>query len=494
MVCRVPHSHIFFYAALCVPLWAQAPPAGFEQVDHEIELGVLPGQLRFDQERLAVAPGSKVKLTLVNTDSMQHNFVLCRRGEGVVAKVADATLRLGAQASEKHYVPDLDDVLVSTKAVFLDQQDTIWFVAPTTDGDYPYVCTLPGHAYTMKGILRVGAVSVARREVPIDNLRYRVFRGKWQRLPDFEALSPVREGELEGGMLELGPLGENQDFGAVFTGSIEVKESGAHTFFLNSDDGSRVFVDDREVVAYDGVHPASKEQRGDVELTAGAHQLRVEFFQGGGGQVLDLAYAAAGGPRRALSTKKRARPRVTPISVHHHPVVMRVHVERASARTVAVGLPGGMNYAFDAARCSVQFGWAGAFLDVSPDRDGRGGRPCKTLGPRFAVGDSGFPLRAADGASKPARFRGYRVMPTPTFEIDWSGVAVEWAIAPAPEGVGLVYAFTFGAPLAADVMFVIDAAGLTLSSSLGDLNQGRLEVPAGTKTFTVTVRNPEAVR
>ena len=84
--------------------------------------------------------------------------------------------------------------------------------------------------------------------------------------------------------------------------------------------------------------------------------------------------------------------------------------------------------------------------------------------------------------------------PTPTFEIDWSGVAVEWAIAPAPEGVGLIYTFTFGAPLAADVMFVIDAAGLTLSSSLGDLNQGRLEVPAGTETFTVTVRNPEAVR
>ena len=75
-------------------------------------------------------------------------------------------------------------------------------------------------------------------------------------------------------------------------------------------------------------------------------------------------------------------------------VVMRVHVEGASARTIAVGLPGGMNYAFDAARCSVQFGWAGAFLDVSPDRDGRGGRPCKTLGVRAGVGDVGFPLRA----------------------------------------------------------------------------------------------------
>ena len=85
-------------------------------------------------------------------------------------------------------------------------------------------------------------------------------------------------------------------------------------------------------------------------------------------------------------------------------------------------------------------------------------------------------------------------MPTPTFEIDWSGVAVEWAIAPAPESVGLSYTFTFGAPLAADVMFSMDEAGLKLSSSLGELRQGRIDVPAGTEKFTVTVCNPEAVR
>ena len=73
--------------------------------------------------------------------------------------------------------------------------------------------------------------------------------------------------------------------------------------------------DDREVVAYDGVHGAAKEQRGDVLLDAGAHQLRVEFFQGGGGQVLDLAYAGPGGERVKLATRKQAPARVTPIDV-----------------------------------------------------------------------------------------------------------------------------------------------------------------------------------
>ena len=178
MVCRVLYPRLCIAALLAVPLSAQAPPAGFEQVDHDIELGVLPGQLRFDKERLSVAPGSKVKLTLVNTDAMQHNFVLCRRGEGVAAKVAAATLQLGARASEKHYVPDLDEVLVGSKAIYLDQRDTVWFVAPAEAGDYPYVCTLPGHSFTMKGVLHVGEVAVGAAKVPVTTSASGSFGGR----------------------------------------------------------------------------------------------------------------------------------------------------------------------------------------------------------------------------------------------------------------------------------------------------------------------------
>jgi len=482
------------FAALAVPLLGQAPPKGFEQTDFDIQIGVLPGQLRFDKERFTVAPDSRVKLTLSNTDAMQHNLVLCARGKDVATKVAAATLQLGASASEKHYVPDMDEVLASTKAIFLDQSDTIWFRAPKQPGDYAYVCTLPGHSFTMKGIMHVGSGKEPGGATPISNLRYRVFRGQWQRLPDFSRLTPFREGDLDDGLLQLGPLGARKNFGAVFTGSIEVEKAARYTFWLNSDDGSRVLIDDREVVGYDGVHPASKEQKGTVQLQAGAHQLRVEFFQGGGGQVLQLAFAGPDGVRRKLSTRKAKAARMTPISVHHHPVVMRVHVEGATARTVAVGLPGGMSYCFDAEACCVQFGWAGAYLDVGPDRDGRGGRPCKTLGPRFGVGQVGFPLRRANGDAAPARFRGYRTKGTPSFDLNWNGIDLTWAIAPAPTGVGLRYTFAFAGPLAEAVQFRIDPDGLVVASELGALRDGVLAVPAGTRQFSVDVGNPEAGR
>ena len=33
----------------------------------------------------------------------------------------------------------------------------VTFTAPSTPGDYPYICTVPGHFYMMKGIMKVTA-------------------------------------------------------------------------------------------------------------------------------------------------------------------------------------------------------------------------------------------------------------------------------------------------------------------------------------------------
>ena len=59
---------LLFTAGLAVA----KPPAGFGTPDMEITLGTKHGQMRFDQEALAVAPGAKVKITLKNTLSLIH--------------------------------------------------------------------------------------------------------------------------------------------------------------------------------------------------------------------------------------------------------------------------------------------------------------------------------------------------------------------------------------------------------------------------------------
>ena len=53
------------------------------------------------------------------------------------------------------YVPDMAEVLFATKLVNPQQTVKLNFVAPQKTGDYPFVCTFPGHWRVMNGILRV---------------------------------------------------------------------------------------------------------------------------------------------------------------------------------------------------------------------------------------------------------------------------------------------------------------------------------------------------
>ncbi len=107
-------------------------------------------QLLFDQTAFTVKAGEKVKLTFNNTSSMQHNWVLT--APGTADKIAQDSITAGAA---KGWLAIGPDVLAHTKLVDPKKTDTIDFVAPTKPGDYPFICSFPGHAMTMKGILTV---------------------------------------------------------------------------------------------------------------------------------------------------------------------------------------------------------------------------------------------------------------------------------------------------------------------------------------------------
>ena len=63
-----------------------------------------------------------------------------------------------------------------------------------------------------------------------------------------------------------------------WTGKIRIPADGKYTFSLESDDGSRLFLDGKQVVDNGGVH-AMEETSGSVQLTAGDHALKAEFFE-----------------------------------------------------------------------------------------------------------------------------------------------------------------------------------------------------------------------
>lgn len=72
-----------------------------------------------------------------------------------------------------------------------------------------------------------------------------------------------------------------QHWGARFSGLIDVPYTGNWSFFINSDDGSELWINGQSLVQNYGMH-GMREYSGAVNLTAGLHEFRIEFFQGGG--------------------------------------------------------------------------------------------------------------------------------------------------------------------------------------------------------------------
>lgn len=126
--------------------WAKGPPG--RAITLEAALG-----LQFAAKRLSVAPGEALSLTFVNPDLVPHNFVLVQ--PGALKKAGEAINKLIAQpgAAARHYVPDLPEVLAWTDMVNPRQQTTIHFRAPLGKGEYPYLCSFPGHWQVMHGVL-----------------------------------------------------------------------------------------------------------------------------------------------------------------------------------------------------------------------------------------------------------------------------------------------------------------------------------------------------
>ena len=116
----------------------------------ELTLASVGDTMAFDKTTLTVKAGQKVHLVFKNNATrpdMPHNWVLVK--PGTEAAVAAAGIEAG---QSQNYVPLTPDVLAKTPPSTPGGTVDVTFTAPDK-GSYPYICTLPGHAQTMKGTL-----------------------------------------------------------------------------------------------------------------------------------------------------------------------------------------------------------------------------------------------------------------------------------------------------------------------------------------------------
>lgn len=149
----------------------------------------------------------------------------------------------------------------------------------------------------------------------VNGLFYKHSTGAWNSLADPAIQDTWTSPEYTGHVanLTLQPRVQEEYFNFEFNGYLFITTAGQYSFYLNSDDGSQLFIDDELVIDFDGFHGVCNgdaqsttcpngwgRPSGPVNLTQGRHAVKVRFFQYTGGKNIFLRY---NGPDTGGSTE-----------------------------------------------------------------------------------------------------------------------------------------------------------------------------------------------
>lgn len=121
-------------------------------------------------------------------------------------------------------------------------------------------------------------------------------------LPNFDSMKIVKKGITY--EFRIGKINNvNNQFGIRYEAYLQIETPGTYHFYLNSDDGSRLYVDGKLVVDNDGGHGVI-ERMGKINLEKGRCKIRIDYHNQGGGAWLDAFYKGPNLPKQIIPADK----------------------------------------------------------------------------------------------------------------------------------------------------------------------------------------------
>ena len=110
--------------------------------------------MKYDQMTITVKAGKPIAIVFEDGDSLQHNLVVVKPGAiENCCKMADAQAAQ-PDAIAKNYIPSMADIIKASKLLNPGEIEVLKF-DPLPPGEYPYLCTFPGHCHIMRGTMKV---------------------------------------------------------------------------------------------------------------------------------------------------------------------------------------------------------------------------------------------------------------------------------------------------------------------------------------------------
>ncbi len=159
---------------------------------------------------------------------------------------------------------------------------------------------------TLKAMLQIPGVKASSTittsfltvDPNVNGIAYNYFEDVWVLLPDMALMKPLRSGKTFD--LSFAYLPHRWgDYGFQFKCLIDLPSDGDYILFLASDDGSKLFLDDKLLINNDGLH-STMELNGKATLAKGKHKLEVWYFQSGGASDLFVSLEGPGMPKQQI--------------------------------------------------------------------------------------------------------------------------------------------------------------------------------------------------
>lgn len=116
-------------------------------------------------------------------------------------------------------------------------------------------------------------------------VNYTYYEGKFKKTADIANGEKVKEGVLRNFIIT--EARSEDHFAYDFRSYIKIPAKGVYYFDIASDDGSRLFIDGKEIIDNDGSH-SQEFVAGKVALDAGFHEMRILYFEDYMGQSLKI--------------------------------------------------------------------------------------------------------------------------------------------------------------------------------------------------------------
>lgn len=196
------------------------------------------------------------------------------------------------------------NVYVNKEKKFYTQEARLEVTGLTAETAYSFAVKAVNH----RGDLSVFSndVSVQTEAFMTTGLKYRMYQGSWDALPDFDALVPVQSGYTANIDISVRPEGIDDNFGFVWEGYMYIPSAGTYEFETVSDDGSMFYFNSfysgqaTPLVNNNGLH-ASQSVTSTVWVpSAGFYPVAITFFEKYGYEGVQLYWAGPGFSRQLV--------------------------------------------------------------------------------------------------------------------------------------------------------------------------------------------------